>query len=161
MSVVVWLNRKRSSLPRGCFNGTWKMFTTIDNSLFLINNHYFVIFIDVEECDLGIHTCHQHATCTNTKGSFLCACNRGYHGTGYKCLGKPHTGPQSWAKLVEIRFTLIWDWKLVKVFVVFLLSKRSSALISIWDLKEILIERLMLNYDINIDANRHQRNQLG
>ena len=22
------------------------------------------------------------------KGSFTCACNRGFHGTGYKCVGK-------------------------------------------------------------------------
>ena len=34
------------------------------------------------------HSCHVHATCTNTKGSFTCACNRGFHGTGYKCVGK-------------------------------------------------------------------------
>lgn len=44
--------------------------------------------IDMEECSLGTHTCHEHATCTNTKGSFTCRCNHGYHGTGYKCIGK-------------------------------------------------------------------------
>ena len=43
---------------------------------------------DVEECSLGTHTCDEHATCTNTKGSFTCRCNSGYHGTGYRCIGK-------------------------------------------------------------------------
>ena len=37
---------------------------------------------------MGTHNCHVHATCTNIKGSFTCACNRGFHGTGYKCVGK-------------------------------------------------------------------------
>lgn len=42
----------------------------------------------MDECSMETHSCHVHATCTNTKGSFTCACNRGFHGTGYKCVGK-------------------------------------------------------------------------
>ena len=55
-----------------------------DNTFFL----FFFIPIDVDECSLGTHSCDEHATCTNTKGSFTCRCNPGYRGTGYNCTGK-------------------------------------------------------------------------
>ncbi|XP_078680017.1 uncharacterized protein LOC144915478 isoform X3 [Branchiostoma floridae x Branchiostoma belcheri] len=41
--------------------------------------------VDADECALGTHTCHEHATCTNTPGSYTCACNGGYSGDGYTC----------------------------------------------------------------------------
>ena len=44
--------------------------------------------IDEEECETGIHNCHYDANCTNTKGSFYCACLDGYAGNGISCLGK-------------------------------------------------------------------------
>ena len=34
------------------------------------------------------HDCHDNATCTNTDGSFTCACNDGYEGNGTQCTGK-------------------------------------------------------------------------
>ncbi|XP_063223363.1 multiple epidermal growth factor-like domains protein 8 [Bacillus rossius redtenbacheri] len=37
---------------------------------------------DVDECDLGLHDCHPNATCTNTRGSYRCQCNRGFSGDG-------------------------------------------------------------------------------
>ncbi|XP_043253802.1 multiple epidermal growth factor-like domains protein 8 [Colletes gigas] len=37
---------------------------------------------DVDECDLGLHDCHQNALCTNTHGSFSCQCKRGFNGDG-------------------------------------------------------------------------------
>ncbi|KAK9888746.1 hypothetical protein WA026_000973 [Henosepilachna vigintioctopunctata] len=37
---------------------------------------------DVDECGLGLHDCHVHATCTNTDGSFSCQCKKGYIGDG-------------------------------------------------------------------------------
>ncbi len=37
---------------------------------------------DVNECTLGTSDCHQNAACTNTNGSFSCACKRGYFGDG-------------------------------------------------------------------------------
>lgn len=36
----------------------------------------------VDECTDGDHTCHTHATCTDTVLSFTCACNVGYEGEG-------------------------------------------------------------------------------
>ena len=46
--------------------------------------------IDVPECDRGIDTCHQMATCFNTFGSFGCMCNTGLTGNGFTCTGNLH-----------------------------------------------------------------------
>ena len=45
--------------------------------------HEFLFFIDVDECILGTHDClTDTATCTNTYGTYSCACNPGYVGDG-------------------------------------------------------------------------------
>ena len=43
--------------------------------------------VDVDECPSGVFTdnCHSQATCTNTAGSFTCACNSGWKGNGTSC----------------------------------------------------------------------------
>ncbi|MFE8596306.1 FG-GAP-like repeat-containing protein [Archangium violaceum] len=40
---------------------------------------------DVNECAAGTDNCNENATCTNTVGSFTCACNAGYEGNGVTC----------------------------------------------------------------------------
>ena len=52
--------------------------------------NYFVAFLltDIDECAANSHDCHLSATCTNTDGSFACACNEGYTGDGRKCSGE-------------------------------------------------------------------------
>ena len=40
---------------------------------------------DVDECALGTDTCHTNASCTNTVGSYACACNPGFAGDGMSC----------------------------------------------------------------------------
>ncbi|XP_063968565.1 protein disulfide isomerase CRELD2-like [Lytechinus pictus] len=42
---------------------------------------------DSNECDLQLHNCDEHATCTNTPGSFICSCKTGYTGNGRECRG--------------------------------------------------------------------------
>uniref|UniRef100_A0A182QTX8 Multiple epidermal growth factor-like domains protein 8 n=1 Tax=Anopheles farauti TaxID=69004 RepID=A0A182QTX8_9DIPT len=37
---------------------------------------------DVDECELGLHDCHEQAECSNTHGSFSCKCRKGYVGDG-------------------------------------------------------------------------------
>ena len=44
---------------------------------------------DVDECELGTHTCHEDATCTNTDGSFTCECNSPFTGDGFDCIACP------------------------------------------------------------------------
>ena len=43
---------------------------------------------DVDECSLSTANCNANATCTNTEGSFTCACNNGYTGDGMTCEGE-------------------------------------------------------------------------
>ena len=45
-------------------------------------------FAASNECTSGTHNCHSNATCTNTVGSFICACVAGYSGNGVMCTGK-------------------------------------------------------------------------
>ncbi|WP_437686100.1 FG-GAP-like repeat-containing protein [Sorangium sp. So ce176] len=40
---------------------------------------------DVNECALGTDNCDANAACTDTPGSFTCACNAGYEGDGVTC----------------------------------------------------------------------------
>ena len=44
----------------------------------------------MNECLLLTHNCDVNGLCTNTNGSFSCACQRGYTGDGYAgtCNGK-------------------------------------------------------------------------
>eukprot|EP00117_Sycon_ciliatum_P040240 scpid54064/ scgid2113/ Fibrillin-1 len=41
---------------------------------------------DVNECVISTHDCHSSAVCTNTKGSFTCACKAGFSGDGKTCV---------------------------------------------------------------------------
>ena len=40
---------------------------------------------NIDECDGGTHNCHANAQCTDTDGSFTCACKAGYEGNGVEC----------------------------------------------------------------------------
>ena len=56
---------------------------------FLILYYSFELQLDNDEC-LGQgsgNNCHAQATCTNTIGSFACACKDGYDGSGVNCTG--------------------------------------------------------------------------
>ena len=41
----------------------------------------------MNECHTGNHDCHVKASCSNTKGSYTCTCDGGWHGDGRKCSG--------------------------------------------------------------------------
>jgi len=43
--------------------------------------------IDTNECLKNNGGCHSDAICTNTPGSFNCACKSGYSGNGFNCTG--------------------------------------------------------------------------
>ena len=46
----------------------------------------FTIFVGINECRND--SCHTHANCTDTLGSYICTCNQGYAGNGVICEGK-------------------------------------------------------------------------
>ena len=52
---------------------------------FIYNLH--VCFTDVDECSLRPDSCDTNANCSNTVGSYRCACNTGYSGDGFTCTG--------------------------------------------------------------------------
>ena len=41
--------------------------------------------LDINEC--STYPCHGNATCNNTIGSYMCACDTGYSGDGFNCSG--------------------------------------------------------------------------
>ena len=44
---------------------------------------------DIDECaDPAANNCGENAACSNTEGSFSCACNAGYTGDGVTCTGE-------------------------------------------------------------------------
>ncbi|CAH3185054.1 unnamed protein product, partial [Porites lobata] len=45
----------------------------------------------LDECETGLHNCHDDAYCTNTKRSFTCTCKPGYSGDGVNCAGNKAT----------------------------------------------------------------------
>ena len=48
----------------------------------------FPFSIDENECEAGTHSCDANAQCSNTIGSFTCACLQGYAGNGLSCSGE-------------------------------------------------------------------------
>ena len=56
---------------------------------------YFLLYLfihyvlDMGECSNStLNNCDLNANCTNTNGSYSCACLDGYSGDGYTCTGK-------------------------------------------------------------------------
>ena len=45
----------------------------------------FSYILDINEC--WTYPCHGNATCNNTIGSYMCACDPGYSGDGFNCTG--------------------------------------------------------------------------
>ena len=45
------------------------------------------IFLDRDEC-ASPNECDPNATCTNTEGSYVCRCKKGFTGDGKNCEGK-------------------------------------------------------------------------
>ena len=53
---------------------------------------HYVLFCalnsDIDECINEVYPCEPEANCTNSIGSFSCACLTGYSGDGMTCTGK-------------------------------------------------------------------------
>ncbi|XP_035828225.1 multiple epidermal growth factor-like domains protein 8 [Aplysia californica] len=69
---------------------------------------------DVEECLLGMHDCHENATCINVYGSFRCECNRGFEGDGrmrcdetcyFDCHNGKCSGPPGFTCICDLGWT--------------------------------------------------------
>ena len=40
---------------------------------------------DIDECERQMDDCSVYSNCSNTEGSFICACYTGYEGDGVNC----------------------------------------------------------------------------
>ena len=60
-----------------------KVTDLVINSVILILK--YLIPTDIDECATGTHSCDRNAVCTNTEGSFNCACYPGFTGDGLSC----------------------------------------------------------------------------
>ena len=49
---------------------------------------HFLFSTDINECEDGTDSCDENADCTNTDGSYTCACSSGFSGDGLSCDGK-------------------------------------------------------------------------
>ena len=48
-------------------------------------------FTDIDECATDADNCDDtNGICTNTEGSFTCACNAGFNGDGVTCSGNQY-----------------------------------------------------------------------
>ena len=65
-----------------------------------------LIAADIDECLEELHSCHANATCTNTVGSFTCACLNGYNGNGNFCPGKGFKSNVEFNQSINKLFTL-------------------------------------------------------
>ena len=45
------------------------------------------VCVDVDECELMTHNCHEFARCINTVGKFGCECLPFFEGNGWQCTG--------------------------------------------------------------------------
>ena len=43
---------------------------------------------DINECDIGLHHCHEPFKCQNTKGYFKCGCRDGFNLIPGECVGQ-------------------------------------------------------------------------
>ena len=73
-----------------CVDNLPTRFLSSSNSSFskILKQTYVSFTLDVDECaEEGNNECDPNALCTNTEGSYVCRCLRGFEGDGRSCVG--------------------------------------------------------------------------
>ena len=55
--------------------------------VFLVSFGFYFLCSDIDECKASSPVCDVNALCSNTRGSFSCACKLGFSGDGKTCQG--------------------------------------------------------------------------
>ncbi|XP_072017312.1 EGF-like repeat and discoidin I-like domain-containing protein 3 [Amphiura filiformis] len=71
--------------PTRPFNPVYVDKPLVGDDVRKIREHYSLNCTDHDECTSSTDNCDTNAACTNTAGSFVCACNVGYRGDGVTC----------------------------------------------------------------------------
>uniref|UniRef100_A0A0G4I101 EGF-like domain-containing protein n=1 Tax=Chromera velia CCMP2878 TaxID=1169474 RepID=A0A0G4I101_9ALVE len=92
--VTDWTQAEQKIWPADVRVGPFNFFRfTVRRVIFATLNYvtisqahiYAAALAEFDECTAGVHNCDPQATCTNTNGSFTCACNGGLDGDGVMC----------------------------------------------------------------------------
>ena len=69
-----------------------------------------VIVSDIDECESSLRSnnCSINALCTNTEGSYICRCGKGYEGDGRNCKGKYMIYITQMIDVIVFKQTLSW-----------------------------------------------------
>ena len=100
-----------------CKKQTFAFYLSV--SLFFLSNVFVLwclyLTVDIDEC--LINSCHENATCNNTMGSYICACDTGYSGDGFNCTGIysiQHTSQIFMSAQatpgIQMQLVTIWAW---------------------------------------------------
>ena len=66
-----------------------KVFEQVDLILVILTLYVtYNSHADIDECSTNSHSCDVNAVCSNTVGSYACACKAGFTGDGKTCSGK-------------------------------------------------------------------------
>ena len=104
------------------------------------------LYIDADECNLGVDNCHHNANCTNIEDGFICTCDTGYTGNGTECESKS-TG----ISFQCFHRCMIYSYRLQTVLIV--LSPCFQILMSAcWKLIHVMIMQIALILMVAITA---------
>ena len=111
-------NRSERCPPSGMLGVpvTWPFFPL--HPTFLFPTSFFLT--DIDECQLGMHTCGENTTCTNMEGNYTCMCASSLSEPGQNCPGRlvgdldPKGGTRFWKILYPSLFAfeileIIWS----------------------------------------------------
>lgn len=94
----------------------------------------FSQIVDIDECPNN--PCHLSATCINTVGSYMCACDLGYSGDGFSCSGMKNIFLIKIKKRVILQFNNALTWYTTGNFRAICAYIFLSILSAIWKTKK-------------------------
>ena len=99
----IWKQLYRSSKHKFIFAFNYMICETLfpqdtkKGTIIVIVSGYRFLLTDINECESSeSNSCDNNALCTNTEGSYVCRCKRGYEGDGRFCIGNYNYFVISW-----------------------------------------------------------------